>query len=233
MNNDDERISSLYREAGAPGPSKALDDAILEASRTAVKKPAAANGPFSGGWPAIASIAAVIVIAVILVPILRHQPAPQFTPHTSMDADYDEKFVDDGMLKTFDNNNVLKKESSAMPVPSSEALRSLQADSDTVNRARPDTGGMGSPASSLPEAAEIGFTETEQPHEEADAHMKSSPMEAADSAPFAINTPEMWEVKISRLITEGRLDDARAEVGKLERHYPGHVINETLLEQLD
>ena len=58
-------------------------------------------------------------------------------------------------------------------------------------------------------------------------------MEAADSAPFAIHTPEMWEVKISRLIEEGKLQDASAEIEKLKQHYPEYQISSNLLEKLD
>ena len=37
MSTDDDDISSLYRQAGKPTPSHKLDDAILAASRDAVK----------------------------------------------------------------------------------------------------------------------------------------------------------------------------------------------------
>ena len=77
MSNDDEHISSLYHQADKPEPSAELDDAILGASRKAIEKPAKARGPFTGGWPAAASIAAVIVITVILVPVLKRQEPVQ------------------------------------------------------------------------------------------------------------------------------------------------------------
>ena len=57
-------------------------------------------------------------------------------------------------------------------------------------------------------------------------------MQAADSAPFAILTPEMWQVKISRLITDGKIDDAQAEIENLKQHYPDYIIDPALLEKL-
>ena len=60
-----------------------------------------------------------------------------------------------------------------------------------------------------------------------------SRMQAADSAPFAIITPEMWEVKISRLIDEGKPKEAIAEHEKLKQHYPEYKIDKTLLQKLD
>ena len=62
--------------------------------------------------------------------------------------------------------------------------------------------------------------------------MEHSILRAADSAPFAILTPEMWEVKISRLITEGKTDDAQAEIDKLKEHYPEYIIDPSLMEKL-
>ena len=57
-------------------------------------------------------------------------------------------------------------------------------------------------------------------------------MQAADSAPFAILTPEMWEVKISRLTDEGKIAEAKGEIEKLNKRYPKHQINPSLLEKL-
>ena len=83
MSQADDKISGLYHEADEAVPSKTLDDTILSASRKAVEKPANA-GPFSAGWPVAVSVAAVIVIAVILVPVLRQEESLQKTEQTSV-----------------------------------------------------------------------------------------------------------------------------------------------------
>ena len=74
---DDKKISSLYQQGKEQGPPAHLDSAILGAAQDAVqdavqdsrqaKKPATAGSPFHGGWRAPASIAAVLIITVILV----------------------------------------------------------------------------------------------------------------------------------------------------------------------
>jgi len=60
-----------------------------------------------------------------------------------------------------------------------------------------------------------------------------SSMHAADSAPFAIHTPEMWEVKIARMLAEGNIDEADEELQKLKQEFPDYDINPTLMENLN
>lgn len=60
-----------------------------------------------------------------------------------------------------------------------------------------------------------------------------SSMHAADSAPFAIHTPEMWEVKIARILAEGNIDEADEELQKLKQEFPDYEINPTLIDNLN
>jgi hypothetical protein len=55
---------------------------------------------------------------------------------------------------------------------------------------------------------------------------------AADSAPFAILTPEMWQARINKLLEQGEAEKASAELIKLEETYPEFDIDETLSERL-
>lgn len=82
MSIDEEKISSLYQqnknqetnEAPDEMPSAQLDSDILKAAHQAVdKKPSSVKSPFSGGWPAVTSIAAVLIITVILVPLIKQE----------------------------------------------------------------------------------------------------------------------------------------------------------------
>ena len=59
-----------------------------------------------------------------------------------------------------------------------------------------------------------------------------SRMEAADSAPFAVLTPEMWEVKITQLIDDGKIEKARAELDKMKAHFPAYDIDRAIVEKL-
>jgi hypothetical protein len=233
MNTDDEKISSLYHEADSPAPSKRLDDTILAASREAVGTPAATRGPFSGNWPAAVSIAAVIVITIILVPVLQQQePQPALTQATSetgrsLDA------PDETELNAYRPTEVKKKSADA-PSPASAPVMLLEESDFSGSRAMPARNSAGSSAATSPAADAASPSVKEEVHVESDSFDPGrSRMQAADSAPFAILTPEMWQVKISRLITEGKIDEARAEIEKLEKHYPEHIIDPNLLEKLE
>jgi hypothetical protein len=233
MNNDDDKITDLYHEADAPGPSKTLDETILAASRAASQKPSSARGPFSAGWTATLSIAAVIVIAVILVPVLRQQePAQIPTPPTMDEAPLKKQVIDSSSRET--DKNVLNRKTRFDTSPAALSAESLQPET-AADYASPVAGSPGaeSGAATTPSAAAISLPRTERKHESAEMDTGYSSMEAADSAPFAIHTPEMWEVKISRLIEEGRHEDAKKEIQKLIQHHPEHEIDKTLMEQLD
>ena len=100
MTVDEEKISRLYKQGKDPGPTAHLDDIILSAARDAVqddgvqhslqaKESATTSSPlfaspFSGGWRASATIAAVLVITVILVPLLQQE---EMSPGVSRVAD--------------------------------------------------------------------------------------------------------------------------------------------------
>jgi len=232
MNTDDEKISSLYHEADKPAPSKRLDDSILGASRNAVDKPAATKGPFSGSWPAAVSIAAVIVITIILVPVLKQQePQPALTQATSENSSL-LAVPDETGLNAYRSTEVKKKPVDA-PSPESAPAMLLEESDSAESQAMPARSGASSSAATSPAVGAASPLEKQEMQVESDSSdMERSRMQAADSAPFAILTPEMWQVKISRLITEGKTDEAQAEIEKLEKHYPDHIIDPTLLEKL-
>ncbi len=100
MTTDEEKISRLYKQGIEPGPTTHLDKAILSAARNAVQDDIVQGrrqdrnsttarsplivSPFFGGWRASASIAAVLVITVILVPLLQQE---EISPTVSRVAD--------------------------------------------------------------------------------------------------------------------------------------------------
>ncbi|MCG6870377.1 MAG: hypothetical protein LJE91_17090 [Gammaproteobacteria bacterium] len=95
---EDPMVSSLYHQTPQEKPRPELDTKILAASRRAVRSRPRVAGPFSGRWTVPVSIAAVLMISVILVPLLRQGsdgppevparrsvpvPAPAETTHLS------------------------------------------------------------------------------------------------------------------------------------------------------
>lgn len=79
MSTDDNKVSELYQQGNNLVPPEHLDKSILNAAHEAVapvtNKPSVkVRSPFSGGWPAITSIAALLLITVILVPLVEQEP---------------------------------------------------------------------------------------------------------------------------------------------------------------
>ena len=232
MNSDDEKISSLYHQTDAPAPSRDLDDAILAASRNAVDRPAATRGPFSGTWPAAASIAAVIVITIIMVPVLKQQEQQQALTQTSSEKTSTPELTDEAAANAYSPAE-MKKKTPGAPLPASEPVMLLEESHFADDQAIPVPSGTNSRALRMPAAGVASPAAQEGIRPESDSDDKErSRMQAADSAPFAILTPEMWEVKVSRLIEEGNIAGAKAEIEKLNQRYPEHQINPSLLEQL-
>lgn len=66
-------VSSLYHQTPQEKPRPELDTKILAASRRAVRSRPRVAGPFSGRWTVPVSIAAVLMISVILIPLLRQE----------------------------------------------------------------------------------------------------------------------------------------------------------------
>jgi len=73
----DAKLAALYRAAALDEPPPALDDAIRAVARRAVaSKPRIAGLPFSRSWRVPLSIAAVVLLSVSLVTVMREE-APE------------------------------------------------------------------------------------------------------------------------------------------------------------
>ena len=227
MSIDDDKLSGLYHAAKQPGPSKTLDDAILAAARDAVSKPASAKGPFTSGWPAVASVAAVIVIAVMVVPLLKQQDQ-QLPPETFNEQG---RLADDTGLKA--ERTDLMKTKPVKPSPASEPLLFMKEELHTQDRAMPAASRISSDATEAPVADMAIPPEEDKQYESGASSTTRTRKQAADSAPFAIYTPEMWEEKIVQLISADRPEEAKAELEALKRYYPDYKIKQPLINELD
>ena len=84
----DARLTALYRAAPPDGPPAALDAAIMAAARREVgARPRPAGFAFASSWRTSLSIAAVLVLSVSLVTLMREE-APELTepPRADMPA---------------------------------------------------------------------------------------------------------------------------------------------------
>ena len=228
MSHDDEHISSLYHQADKPEPAAELDEAILAASRKAVDKPAKAGGPFTGGWPAAASVAAVIVIAVILVPVLKQQEPVQSPPPPMQQPASPAPQASPELRKT---TEARERKADAF-APASEPLL-LKEEAFTADEALPAGAVFGTGTASPAEADEYRLPEMEESAVSPAPAAGRVSKKAADSAPMAIFTPEMWETKIMQLIEHDDVEQAKAELAKLRQQHPDHSINTAIIQALE
>ena len=232
MSDADEKISRLYHETSEQEPSRRLDDAILQASREASEKPTR-TGPFSATWPAAASFAAIIVIATILVPVLKQEQVKQQLEEDLLEKNIVYEVADEEAFNSYGANDTAPYLISP-PSPFNEDSPKSERGTLAEERALVDSGIASSSderARSLQKSSSSA-ADQEQAVGETPAGKITSRMRAADSAPFAVLTPEMWEVKIERLIEDGDYEHARAEYDLMKQHFPDYKISQSLLDKL-
>ena len=229
MNTDDEKISSLYQASTKTGPPENLDESILAAARDAVAKPVSAKGPFSGSWPALASIAAVVVITVILVPVLNKEQQPTMPSGLESSPAIE---AEEAAADTYRAIESLKKERQQPTSATAPVL--LQEEHFSKDLAAPTSGTVSSDAMSGAYRKTMSSNDGEQQQPELkQLQTDNTGAQAADSAPFAIYTPEMWEQKIVQLIEQGDTTAAKTEAERLKQRYPEHTIKQSVLEKLE
>ena len=243
MTTEDKKISELYQQGNKEGPSIHMDDAILKASRDALHKPPLLRSPFSGSWPAVASIAAVLLLTVILVPLVQ-QEAPQRLPPEDKQAEQillQKKEDNVGRLEAgkvkqrtlteqpqFNAYKALPP--TELPATEPDALESAYEEQPAPKRS------IAAPASSMPVSSPLTqerFQDSISIVAEPRKKLQRSRMETASDAPFAILTPEMWLEKIRQLVEQGDLDYARDELDKFRARHPDEKIEQSLLNKLE
>ncbi len=242
MTTDDKKISEQYQQGNKEKPSAQMDDAILKASRDALRKPRLSGSPFSGRWPAVASIAAVLLLTVILVPLVQ-QEAPQPRPSEDKQAKQillqkkedavgrleADKVKQRSLAEQPQFNAYKASPQTALPATEPAALESAYEEQPAPMRS------TAAPVSSMPALSPL-----EQEHIKDSSiiaqprkKLQRSRMETASDAPFAILTPEMWLEKIRQLVEQGDLDYARDELDKFRARYPEEKIEQSLLNKLE
>ncbi len=242
MTTDEKKISGLYQQGNKEGPSAQMDDAIFKASRDALEKSSSVKSPFSGSWPAVASIAAVLLLTVILVPLVK-QETPEMLPTEELQREQlllrkledDAGRLDAGKAKKrslveepkFNFYEILPEKE--LPAAVSETADSAYEEQIAPMRS------TAVPASSVPVATpskQGSYQDSIRLMTEKDMKQQRSRMETAGSAPFAILTPEMWLEKIRRLINQDNLDLAQDELDKFRARYPDEKVDQSILNKL-
>jgi len=165
-----------------------------------------------------------IVIAIILVPILKQHEPPPIMEQAAEAPRFAEELADEGPAGLYSAAETEQPiTDNAMPA----AKSSVKVEASTA------TGQASAPALRANALSKSSIaTEGEQRSDAPADDKRRSRMQAADSAPFAVLTPEMWEVRIAQLIDAGRINQARSELDQLKSHFPEHEIDRVLLEKL-
>ena len=269
MTADEEKISSLYQQGKDQQPPAHLDSVILKKAREAVAvsskdgsataSPATVNSPFSGGWPAITSIAAVLIITVILVPLINKETPPPEISHFANDTQ--ERMPEQDSFSTMnsakDNREeklqVKKRSQADAPVLLREEHQLLQSPQEAMSpnvlnagKAEQITG----EESMTTMGATIKAPVAARSAKPASATMKSTIMnndedklEVETMPRFSsgiltdkdlpeIMTASEWLIKIRQLIDQGELNLAKQELGEFKMYYPDEEIDPLLVNQL-
>ena len=258
MTTDEDKISSIYKQGNEQGPPAHLDSAILKAAHEAVEQtPSADNlsvakGPFSGGWRATASIAAVLVITVILVPLIeQEEPVPDVF-NEPLDELQNIRKQSQPQETTTLENALLRKEKAkkrvmlnAPEVQSEKRLelmpfRSLSENDSAVSQptAEESLPAMRS-SSPAPASMAVGSGKLQQQElkSEVGGRQKSLLMMDSEFSEDVMEadafTPQQWLDNIRQLIEKGEMEAAQKELDEFKLRYPDEEIDKSLLEKLN
>lgn len=199
---DDKRIAGWYHDAAAPTPPSHLDGKIVSAARRAVdSRPGPAN-PFTGRWQIPASLAAVLLVTVLLVPLVSERVDEEALSDRSMPAE--------ALRKQAPGSNRAEKPAAALPLseadavsPPRELLEAPAAPKAEVRRVRP-------PAP----AAAPGRHEIKQ----------SAPAEVRGLSAITPPSQTDWLARIRRLLDAGDEPAATEQLRAFTRHYPDYAL---------
>jgi len=278
MNSDEENISRLYQQGKKPKPSAGIDDSILSAARdalrdddiqhnvilhrkqakkiTARKTPLFAS-PFSGGWRAPASIAAILVLTVILVPLLQQQEQQPSIPSFSDDEAVLMKQNSIMKLNAEKENgqatalttkrkqvDVLQQQQMQQSAqPSAENMQTRSFAKPLVNEektaaarvkvAAPETELSPShKAQSAPVAANAASLNAKTPIASTAMKQQNRLMPVADDAQRTIMPAKKWLQKIQQLIARGDIQLAQDEFDAFTLHYPDEDVDPLISREL-
>ncbi|MBL4712475.1 MAG: hypothetical protein JKX75_08275 [Gammaproteobacteria bacterium] len=269
---DEQKISSLYQQGkDTNNPSAHLDDTILKMARDAAEdnvqnvdtkknsENVKVKSPFSGSWPATASIAAVLIITVILVPLLQQEEASNSIPTTESirlnktnfeeDGDvYKDVFSVDNVEKKINKNVMMSEQAQQlsesprvdlndglmyMPqnVINADALRSSNIGiKGGVNSAMPaSVADVYHAPSTLRYQSKISTVNEFSP-----SAKKKISTDVLISSEFSQTIPlaNEWLQEIKMLINQGYIEKAREELTKFKKYYPDEEIKSSILDQV-
>lgn len=237
MKPTDQEIGSLYREAGASGPSHEVHRNILTAARAAVEKqPAPAKGWSRWRFPLQATVTVCLVVMVALMvgrrepaapvipPLAMNQAGPAAesraaapAPETSASSD---RMANQAPTRARSEAKVATPASVAAPpatVAPSLAPRPAAPAQPAASRERALTS---APAGNTA-AAEM---ENAAPLAKSESGAAPAAKAAARAAADQAMSPKAWLDSIQVLIDQNQLDEARKRLEAFTRAYPAETV---------
>lgn len=224
----DPRLERLYREAGSETPPAHLDAAILAAARREVGARPRAFTATLRRWHVPVSIAAVVMVSVSLVILVRESRDDARSP-AALSKLADSARPDPGAPKMSGTGIVAKPEPAAAPLPqpflapprvAEERAATPPADAVTAGRMAGVPGAASEPlvARSAPDA----------PPAKATARAMQSKPQDQDPLPvwhgFEQEPPQKWLDRIEELKRQGRAAEAKDMLSEFKRRFPAHPL---------
>jgi hypothetical protein len=233
MKPTDHEIGTLYKEAGADGPSAEIDRNILAAARAAVEKQAAPT-PWWTRWRLpLQAATTVCLVAMLAVMFGRHEPSPLPVPPLAMNQT---GTATESRLATPAPNTADTRDRMANQAPArarAEAKTAAPAPAPFPNapaQAPPSSQrALASAPTENPVAAE---SESAPPLAKAEAGAAPSAKAAARLAADQAMSPKAWLDSIQALIDQNRLAEARKRLEAFTQAYPDESIPEGIRNKL-
>ena len=204
--NDEQKISGRYRELPREEPPRALDDAILSASRRAVKG--------RNRWYVPLAAAAVIVLGVaVTMHVERQQPGEEIATEPKPFA----------------------VEPPPPPLPSESRMRENVAKAERPAQ-RKEEAAQAPAAAAPEALAKRADQANAQLRQAEGAGARSEVMARAAAVPasrLARATPEQWLLGIDDLKRQGQHDEAARELAEFRKRYPSYRIPEAITEKFE